>query len=418
MSQNLLILGAGGGLGKALMACLEDSTVYENVIALDRSLTSLLQRWPRPKRGWRFIEFTLNEEHQNELLKLIHDEEIDVVMDLTDAHTPYVADCIMKDGYASYVNTAFCVDDSSPPLERLKGWIDELPIRLKKPHILFSGMNPGVVNILTAYGIREHGLPKEIVEFEFDSSAWIHHPDQHVITWSLAQFVTEMIKDPAEAMRAHGKIQQELPNSLYHCEQLRALLSPIITPRTSPYGCVTAHEECFTLAQCFGIPMKFIYSVHPRTMAYLRAAVERGDQDFDLIIGDNIHKKLSGSDHIGIALNYPHKRVTLFNRMANKDVKGASATVYQVMVGVLAALTALREGKLKPKIYYAEDLLDTPYFSCVMQHLDIQEFEQSLESGSARSKPVRVRPLTSAPYELSPAVLLTADARRRIFETL
>ncbi|MFA5946017.1 MAG: hypothetical protein WC802_03880 [Patescibacteria group bacterium] len=418
MAQNLLILGAGGGLGKALMTCLEDSMVYGKVIALDRSLASLLQRWPRPKRGWRFIEFTLNEEHQAELLKLIHDERIDVVMDLTDVHTPYVADCIMKDGYASYVNTAFCVDDSSPPLERLKGWIEELPVRLKKPHILFSGMNPGVVNILTAYGIREHGLPKEIVEFEFDSSAWIHHPDRHVITWSLAQFITEMIEDPAEAMQAHGKIKQELTNSLYHCEQLRELLLPIITPRTLPYGCVTAHEECYTLSQRFGIPMKFIYSVHPRTMAYLRTAVERGDQDFALIIGDNIHKKLSGSDHIGIALNHPHKRVTLFNRMANKDVKGASATVYQVMVGVLAALTTLREDKLKSKIYYAEDLIDTSYFSCVMQHLDVQEFERPLFKGSSPTKPVRVRPLTSAPYELSPATLLTKDAQRRIFAAL
>jgi saccharopine dehydrogenase-like NADP-dependent oxidoreductase len=407
MKGTLLILGAGGGLGRTLLTCLLDAPgAYGRVFAIDRDLATIQKRFPMLPARWSFHEQDIGKGKEKELIDFIRTHSIETVVDLTDADTPSIAEAIFRDGTASYVNTAFCVDKPGPQLQRMREWLDELPLRVRKPHILFSGMNPGVVNVLAAHGARVFGKPKSIVEFEYDSSAWIKHPEQHVITWSRAQFLLEMVYEPAEEVVRKKKIKREFPNSLYHCEEMRELLKPVVGSEAHRYGCTTAHEECLTLADRFGVPVKFIYSVHPRTMEYLRRASDAKKKELNVIVADNVRQKLSGADTVGISLQYEDERVIFANRMANADVTGTSATMYQVMVGVLAALSTLRNDALAPKIYCTEDLLDTSFFSCVTKHLDIRQI--------SNNKNIRVHSSLSSRDCISPSILLKPAARKRI----
>jgi saccharopine dehydrogenase-like NADP-dependent oxidoreductase len=76
---------------------------------------------------------------------------------------------------------------------------DVYPTRKRErqaPHIISSGMNPGVVNIWVWHGFQEYGAPGEIVHFEYDSSmpvsGW-----RPMTTWSRREFLAETVWDGA-----------------------------------------------------------------------------------------------------------------------------------------------------------------------------------------------------------------------------
>ena len=64
------------------------------------------------------------------------------------------------------------------------------------PHILCTGMNPGIVNMWVREGIERYGRPSSITHFEYDTAepedGWLP-----VISWSRANFLDEILNDPA-----------------------------------------------------------------------------------------------------------------------------------------------------------------------------------------------------------------------------
>ena len=136
----------------------------------------------------------------------------------------------------------------------------------------------------------------------------------------------------------------------------RVNLGPIMEPVHNcvlPRGFLVLHEENIKLAQKFGISSKYIYALHPKTMDFLvRRWREHGTVLIsDLEVGDNTSIPLTGSDTIGVCLQYPRKRVYYVHSLSNQSVVGTNATCAQVAIGVWAALTTMLTEPLQSRVF-------------------------------------------------------------------
>jgi len=325
------------------------------------------------KLDYRFVtrRLTLPEDtaHYQDLLMR---HAIDIVPDVTDLDTMPILSATDAMG-VSYVNTALndanrsvaeVVDDLHPTREAQR----------KAAHIISSGMNPGVVNIWVWHAFQRHGAPDGIVHFEYDDSTPVSGW-RPTISWSRQEFLTESVWEPT-GLVVNGKLQMLPGNSLQHREDLRDIMQPVVPLASYPRGLLVLHEENVKLGRKLGASSKYIYAIHPRTMDYLdRLWRECGRVKIDdLEHGDNTSLPLSGSDTIGVCLEYPGKRVYCVHSLANGDVTGTNATCAQVAVGIEAALTTLLSERLPPRIYFASDLYDTPYRNVVFKSLRIENF--------------------------------------------
>jgi homospermidine synthase len=143
-----------------------------------------------------------------------------------------------------------------------------------------------------------------------------------------------------------------------------------------PSGFLVLHEENLTLGQALGVSSKFIYALHPKTMAYLARRWRRRGQlrVTDLKVGDNTVLPLDGADTIGVCLEYPRRRVYYLHSLANSAVVGANATCMQVAVGVYAALFTLLREPLAPRLYFVSDLYDTVYPQVLFANMRVEHF--------------------------------------------
>jgi hypothetical protein len=165
-------------------------------------------------------------------------------------------------------------------------------------------------------------------------------------------------------------------NALAHREDMRPIMEPVVPLSAYPRGFLVLHEENVKLGQALGVSSKYLYAIHPRTMAYLvRRWREKGRVRIsDLQVGDNTTIPLVGSDTIGVCLEYPGRRVYYLHSLANSAVVGTNATCTQVAVGVYAALITLLHEELPPRIYFATDLYDTVYPHVLFSNLRVEHF--------------------------------------------
>ncbi|MFA4814613.1 MAG: hypothetical protein WC924_01730 [Candidatus Gracilibacteria bacterium] len=378
--KNLLILGASGAVAHTTLIYLKNHRhLLDKLILTDQrnfegdSFESL--------KGLdaTFIRLQISKETEKDLLNLLKEEKIDVVLDLSDAPTERVAKVIFEYGKASYICCAFCTESFAPLGEALNEWTDEQKKRKKlgMPHILFTGMNPGAVDVWAAIGAKKFGKPLEMTEFEYDTSRFMKMHKEKMVTWCVAEFVIELVTDPAEIILGDHKIKSMYPNGLFYTEDLGPLFSPILKLEKYPQGCVVTHEECVTLGNRWDIPCRFIYTVNQETMNFIRKTYEaKGKlEDTDLVLANNLKDELLGSDNIAVRLDYKDKAVYYFNSASNESLKECSGTDYQVTTGVFAALfTILNDDLKKPGIYYPEDLLDTTFAKFLTDNMMIQEF--------------------------------------------
>lgn len=237
-------------------------------------------------------------------------------------------------------------------------------------------MNPGAVNIWATVGVKKFGIPKEITEFEYDTSRFIKHHKEKMVTWCVPEFIVELVTDPAEIILGNHKIKSMYPNGLYHQEDLKHLFEPILKIDHYPKGCIVTHEECVTLGNRWNIPMKFLYTVNQETIHHIKRIYDENGkiEEKDLVLGKNFDDPLIGSDNIAIRLEYEDKAVYYFNSACNENLKECSGTDFQVTIGVFAALFTLLQNDLQGGIYYPEDLLDTFFSKFLTDNMMIQEF--------------------------------------------
>lgn len=372
---NLLIVGASGSVARAFLRRLGGRRAhFGRLVLLDRNDRVREDRFLEHHRlDYQFIRRRLRlPQDTAAYLRLLHQHRIDIVLDVTDMDTlPIMA---ATDGAGvSYVCTS--LNDESRTVAEIVASLDSGRERKwRAPHILCSGMNPGVVNIWVWHGVHRYGVPQEIVHFEYDTSrpanGWLP-----LITWSRREFLTEAVWD------CTGQVEDGKPvlfrtNALQNRQDMRAILEPVLPMDSYPRGCLVLHEENITLGQRLGVSSKFIYAIDPRTMAYLaRQWRKRGDlQIADLEIGDNTSIPLEGEDTVGVCLEYPRQRVYYLHSLPNAAVPGANATCAQVAVGVFAALFTLLSERLAPRAYFVTDLYDTVYPHVLFSNMRVEHF--------------------------------------------
>lgn len=372
---NLLVVGASGHVAQAFLLRLQSRRrEFGRLVLLDCNEKVLSDAYlDHTRLDYQFIRRRLGFPQDAVVFQeILRRHEIDIVLDVTDLDTMPILEATDAVG-VSYVNTALndagqCVAEVVSTLHPTRGQ------ERNAPHILSSGMNPGVVNIWVWDGFRRFGAPSEIIHFEYDTSmartGW-----RPMVTWSRQEFLTECVWEPTGSV-VNGKLEMLRTNSLENRQDMRPILEPVISLDSYPRGLLVLHEENVKLGQKLGASSKYVYAIHPRTMDYLMGLWrDRGRVEVDdLELGDNTSVPLSGSDTIGLCLKYPEQWVYYLHSLANQDVVGTNATCAQVAVGIDAALATLLSEALMPRLYFASDLYDTVYRDVVFNSLRVEQF--------------------------------------------
>lgn len=373
---NLLIAGASGGVANALLHhMVAYRGLFNKLILLDKNKRVLNDPFIDHKAlRYQFIHKKLVlPAREKELIDILKRHEIDILLDITDMESFGLLRAADKAG-VTCLNTG--MNDESRTTDDL---IFEAIRRRDEfrgaPHILCSGMNPGNVNMFVRHGIEKFGVPQEVVHFEFDTSRCAKHWHP-IMTWSIREFLEEVVKDPGGIVTGRGKSRSLYPNALENRVNMRRILAPIMKRPDYPEGCLVMHEECASIGWKYDIPSKFVYAVHPKTTAAMIKLYEKSGKvkHSDLKQADNTEEILDGADSIGVYLEYPDKRVYYFNSVSNLGVIGTNATYTQVIVGIFAALFTLLYDPLEPGCYFVEDLYDQHYKYYLFDNLRVQEF--------------------------------------------
>jgi homospermidine synthase len=376
LKPNLLVIGASGGVANAFLCNLiRHRDLFSDLILLDRNKKVLSDQYI-DHRGlkYTFIHKEIKlPEGKKEYLNILKKHKIDIVLDITDMDSIPIIETTDKAG-VSYVNTA---------LNSEKQTVDELVYYVYKrkeiinnaAHILCTGMNPGNVNMWVRYGIEKFGVPKEIIHFEYDTSAIVKkwHP---MITWSVHEFLVEDVRDPTGIVLGRDKLKKLFPNALKHRVDMKKILSPILKYDIYPRGFNVLHEENLTIGQKYNIPSRFIYAINIKTMEALEKIYSKKKNIYrsDLINADNTTRVLDGADSIGVILDYPDKKVYYLNSISNLAVIGTNATYLQVSIGIFSALFSLMFDKIENGIHFVEDLFDNHYKFYMFDNMRVQEF--------------------------------------------
>ncbi len=374
-APNLLILGASGNVARAFLRRLGGRrTHFGRLVLLDKTDHVRHNRYLEHRRlDYRFVRHHLRFPQDRAYYRqLLRRDRIDIVVDLTDADTLPVLEASDAAG-VSYVCTSLN-DEERDVIELVNALDSNNGRRWKAPHILCSGMNPGAVNAWVHHGVQRFGVPQEIVHFEYDTSTaaagW-----RPILTWSRKEFLTEAVWERTGAV-VDGAAALMPRNALYHRVDLGPIMKPVLPLPSYPRGLLVLHEENLTIGQALGTSSKFVYALHPKTMAYItRRWRKHGAVSIaDLEIGDNTSIPLKGADTVGVYLDYPRRRVYYLHSLANRDVVGTSATCSQVAVGIFAALFTLLSDRLSPRIYSAGDLYDTLYTHVLFCNMRVEQF--------------------------------------------
>jgi len=373
---NLLVMGASGGVANAfLQKLLYHRKLFNSLILLDRRKNFLDNKYiDHKKLDYVFIhkKIILPKEEKS-YIKLLKKHKIDIVLDLTDMDSVPVIEATNK-AKISYVNTAMN-DEKRDVYDVVSEILSKKDKLSGAPHILCTGMNPGVVNIWVKHGIEKFAVPNEIIHFEYDSSK-VAEKWEAAVTWCLNEFLMETVVDPTGIMLGRDKLRVLQPNALENKRPMRSILAPIMKLNKYPSGFTVLHEENITLSKRYDVPSKFIYAVNIKTMEKMMRIYREKKKitEEDISHGDNSEKILSGSDNIGVLLDYKDKKVYYFNTMPNEAVMGTNATYTQVIVGVLSAIFTLLFDKVERGINFPEDLYDTYYRNYILDNLRTQEF--------------------------------------------
>lgn len=362
------------------------SQFFKQIILLDKDEKKLFKY----EKKFKTVVFAINKDSTNEFLILLKKNKIGYIVDLSNAETEVILKAVLKYGLASYINTSFGVAQSSPLGETLINFLkkrEELNKQSKVPHILFSGMNPGVVNSWVQYGIKNFGKPKDVQEFEFDNTNYFLKKSSNVVTWCVEDFLDEAIFDSSEIMIGKRKVKHLYPNSLKNLFNVSDLFKPIYKIPKNVLGGIMAHEEAITLADKNNISFQYIYAYNQPTFKklalYYDSNIRINYNDIKLI---DPSRKLIGEDVIAVRLEYSDQYVYYFNSVKNKSLKNHTATSFQVVVGVYAALAVVLFQKKKKGIFFPEDLIENDYLDFVISNLDVFEIVISKKNSKILSK--------------------------------
>jgi Saccharopine dehydrogenase NADP binding domain len=376
LSKNLLIIGACGGVGRAFLRKLvTERGRLGKLVLVDRQ-----EPWVDDE-SLSFRELTAEflkasidvEKGREDYLRLLKTRGIDIVVDLSVNETRAMLALTDRAG-VSYINTGVANRPGENFSEVVLDLVNRKRASWSAPHILCSGMNPGVVNLWVRRAIETSGVPKSIVHFEYDTGEPVNG-GVPVIAWSKETLLDEIVNDPAGYVEGRNKIRLIGPNPLKNRLSMEEVLRPIMTLSTYPRGFLLLHEENITLGQEYDVPSRFLFSLKTETMDYLEEVYDKKEAvpPDTLALGDNRKVLLKGEATVGVCLEYEKARQYFLNTTAQGAVPGVSGSCRQVAAGLHAALWTVIDDPLENRVYFVEDLLGTSCERLMMANLPMQE---------------------------------------------
>jgi hypothetical protein len=373
--KNILIIGACGGVGRAfLLTLLRDRGRLGKLVLVDK-------QDPRDddesrsfeKLKAEFLKTTVDaDKGREEYLRLLNTHRIDLVIDLSVNETRAMLAATDRAG-VSYINTGVANRLGENFSEVVLDLVHRKTPSWNAPHILCSGMNPGVVNMWVRRAIETSGVPRSIVHFEYDTGEPVDG-GRPVISWSRETLLDEIVNDPAGYVEGRNKIRFIQPNPLKNRVSMEEVLRPIMSLPAYPRGFLLLHEENITLGHNYDVPSHFLFSLKTETMDYLEKVYDRNREvPLDtLALGDNRKILLKGEATVGVCLEYENTREYFFNTTPQGSVPGVSGSCRQVAAGLHAALWTMIEDRLEKRVYFVEDLLGTTCERLMLGNLPMQ----------------------------------------------
>ncbi len=373
---SILILGASGGVAGAFLQLLEKKrNRFSNVILIDKS--DLIEQSgvvDFKKNNFIFLKKEITPTNVYGLFEELKSKyNISIVLDLTDCDMSPILSAADDLGL-SYLN---CSINSDEPVtdfvKTLHGFIKK---HIKSTHVLCLGMNPGILNHLIIKGVVDEGIPKEIVEIEYDSGFPEKDDGKPFITWSKKQFLTESAFIKSGYCGKDGEYFEHIDPAILKTISTKDFISPIKKLDNYPFGMIVPHEEILSMSRIMGIPGKFVYAIHPVSLERLekRLSLSPDICESDVTFLDNINNKVVGSDLIGIWLLYENKKVCYFCETQHKDFDKTNATLFLVAVGVMVGILEFIENPLLENgVFFVQDLNNENFMKIVGEYLEIKK---------------------------------------------
>lgn len=364
--QNILILGANGGVAGALLRLIQTNPaagmLLENTEALylldkteaQSDYAAIPQvRWLKPRRIGS----------AKSLEQLIRRHAIDLVIDLAGVDT---FDCVLAcdRAEADYINTGCEVwpevyerdDERRFLLVRSQDMLPERrPMLSGGSYLLASGMNPGLINALVFAGIEGFagacGVPADsealdlyaILYTEIDTT--VEHGcappagDLFEMSWNPRHCLEELLElNTGYMYKGELRFLKHPPNgALYRARCGDELIEGMLVP----------HEEVATVGACFPeLEVAYIYRILPRAFRALIDHPRRSPDEWETrCLYPPTTAALSGENRVGVLLcsrSYGEYWIGFRNLVSEGLTYATNATLLQVAAGVIAGWRSLK----------------------------------------------------------------------------
>lgn len=380
------MLGAAGGVAGATLALLERHPLGRALLADTRELLLVDKAWqagpeiqaqvPIPARARWLPATTIDNAEQ--LAALVREYRVDEVIELAAVDTWDCVEACAAVG-ANYLTTTFDTwegteefDPDDPYCMLRARALFAPPDVAAGVHLVCMGMNPGLVNLLVAAGLRELGVRSgrapSLAALDVHSIVFTEIDETTVVDQRVGEHSNAKLSFPStwcpegcldEVLERYAMINQggELTRLDHapHQARYRARCGA-----DEIIGHLVPHEELVSLGAMYpGIELAYLYRMPPAAEAALAAAPDRSPEDWptrrlyppdhgDDLRGFNRLGALICSRTLGELWIGWETPVALGRRFAS------NATLVQVAAGVIAGWHALRE--LDPGIWLPEEL--------------------------------------------------------------
>lgn len=373
----ILILGASGGVAQSVLQILSKyRELFSSLVLIDRDNRVIRSRYiDHKKLRYTFIQVNFTEDTIKNIIKDVVDKYgVSIVLDLTDQNTLPILSASDSLGL-SYLNCSLNSEENSMNhfVESMKSFPNHFTNGV---HVLSMGMNPGIANHLIIKGVKEYGVPLEFVEIEYDSGMPRIDHGKPFITWSKKQFLNEAVEAGAGYCGPGGIYVELEGKAVDTLVDTKEFLEPIKKLSVYPMGMPVSHDEVIAMSRILEIPGRFIYAIHPLSLDRIKKILKEGKpvSEAEMVFEENTLVPLDGSDCIGIWLKYPDKEVCYYIDIKHSEIKGTSATLFMVAVGVVAGLLDMLENPLLENgVYSVLDLNNDNFLTITSQHIKIKK---------------------------------------------
>lgn len=372
------MLGAAGGVAGATLALLDRHPLGRALLPDNTELLLLDGEGPQPHvpmpRGARWLP-AATIERAEQLAELVAEHRVDQVIELAAVDTWDCVEACAAVG-ASFLTTTFDTWEGTEQFDpddpfcmlRARGLFSPPDVE-SGTHLVCMGMNPGLVNLLVAAGLRElaerSGRPASLDALEVHSIVFTEldettvdgvrspgEPLRFASTWSPEGCLDEILEPHAMINRA-GELTR-LDHAPHRARYRGRCGADEIV------GCLVPHEELVSLGAMYPtVELAYIYRPPPAGDAALLAAPDRKPSEWPTqrLYPPTHGDDLRGFNRIG-ALICSRSLGELWIGWETPVELGrqysSNATLLQVAAGVIVGWTLAQ--RLEPGIWLPEDL--------------------------------------------------------------